>query len=235
MSRKIPLILLPGLLCDRALWDNQIKSLESLADCQIGDTTRHDNITTIARSILASAPPQFALAGLSMGGYVALEIVRQAPQRVLKLCLLNTSAREDAPEQRQRRMLLLAMSKAGQFKGVTPRLLPMLIHPDRLQDHELTSCIMNMAERLGRAVFTNQQTAILNRIDSRPYLKNISCPVQVIGGSDDALIPLEVIRELSELIPHAHLNIIESCGHLSTLEQPEQVTGLMDRWIRRQN
>lgn len=232
MPHKIPLILLPGLLCDRALWKNQIKSLESLADCQVGDTTQHKTIEALAQDVLAKAPPQFALAGLSMGGYVALEIMRQAPNRVVKLCLLDTSGRADTAEQHERRSLLLAMSKAGQFKGVTPRLLPMLIHPDRLQDTELTTVIMNMAERLGRDVFFNQQTAILGRIDSRPFLKDIRCPVQIIGGAQDALTPPDVMRELAEAIPQAKLNILDTCGHLSTLEQPEKVSALMDGWLR---
>lgn len=232
MTSKIPLLLLPGLLCDQALWQNQIKSLESLADCYIGDTTLYDNIGGIARAVLTSAPPEFALAGLSMGGYVALEIMRLAPQRVLKLCLLNTSARPDTTEQSERRRLLLAMSRAGQFKGVTPRLLPLLIHPSRLEDKDLTMIIMSMAERMGRDVFTNQQTAILNRTDSRPSLQDIQCPVQVIGGSDDALTPVDIIKELGHGIPRAKLNIIENCGHLSTLEQPEKVSSLMGGWLR---
>ena len=124
---------------------------------------------------LVNAPPQFALAGLSMGGYVAFEIMRQAPQRVLKLCLLDTSARPDTPEQVRRRELLITMSREGKFKGVTPRLLPMLIHPDRMEDKELTYIIMTMAERVGREAFVRQQTAILKRPDSRPLLKSIKC------------------------------------------------------------
>ena len=232
MSHKIPLILLPGLLCDATLWKYQTKSLESLADCVVGDITQHDNIPAMARAILSSAPRQFALAGLSMGGYVALEIMRQAPDRILKLCLLDTSARPDTADQRQRRSLLLAMSKAGQFKGVTPRLLPMLIHPDRLSDSELTLSIMAMAEQLGRDVFHNQQTAILDRIDSRPSLKNIRCPVNLIVGAQDTITPPEVMQEITAAIPLSKLNVIDYCGHLSTLEQPDKVTSLMDGWLR---
>lgn len=231
MSNKIPLLLLPGLLCDSDLWQNQIKLLKSQADCRVADTTQFDNIPAIARSVLGSAPPQFALAGLSMGGYVAMEIMRQAPERVIKLALLNTSARPDTPEQRERRTLLLAMSKAGQFKGVTPRLLPMLIHPNHMNDKSLTSLIMTMAERLGRDVFYNQQTAILKRPDSRPDLKNIKCRVLIIGGAQDALTPTDIVREMSELIPTNSLHILEECGHLSPLEQPEKVSSLMRGWL----
>ena len=162
----LPLLFLPGLLCDGALWQNQINSLKDITHSSVADTTRQDDITAIAVAVLAQAPAQFALAGLSMGGYVALEIMRQAPQRVLKLALFDTSARADTPEQQERRRLLLTLSRSGQFKGVTPRLLPLLVHPDRLHDTELTTIIMSMAERVGREAFANQQTAILNRRDS---------------------------------------------------------------------
>ena len=232
MAGGIPLVLLPGLLCDAALWQHQIKYLDSMADCQVADTTRHETMEAIAKTVLASAPPQFALAGLSMGGYVAFEIMRQAPNRVLKLCLLDTSARPDTDEQRERRRLLLAMAQRGQFKGVTPRLLPMLISPERLEDKELTHIIMSMAERLGRDSFRNQQTAIMNRIDSRSLLKHIACPVQVIGGREDALTTPEIMREITTGIPNARFDIIEQCGHLSTLEQPDQVNVLMKRWLQ---
>ena len=168
-----------------------------------------------------------------MGGYIAFEIMRQAPQRVIKLCLLNTSARPDTDEQRERRGLLIAMSKAGQFKGVTPRLLPMLIHPDRMQDKELTATIMAMAESLGRDVFFNQQTAILGRIDSRPSLKEIRAPVQVIAGADDGLIPVDIMKEIADGISGAKLDILPHCGHLSPLELPGQVTDLFARWLQR--
>lgn len=231
MSAIIPLLLLPGLLCDAALWQNQVKLLSSLADCRVMDTTKHDRIDALARDVLANAPPQFALAGLSMGGYVALEIMRQAPERVLKLCLLDTSARPDTEEQQQKRRLLLAMSKAGQFKGVTPRLLPLLIHPDRIDDKDLTHIIMTMAERMGRDVFHNQQTAILNRIDSRPFLRNIKCPTQLIVGAQDALTPPDIMREIHEGISGSRINILEHCGHLSPLEKPDEVTALMRQWL----
>lgn len=226
-----PLLLLPGLLCDEALFQNQIKSLKAMADCRVMDTTKHDRIDALARAVLTVAPPQFALAGLSMGGYVALEIMRQAPDRVLKLCLFDTSARPDTDEQRAKRRLLLAMSKSGQFKGVTPRLLPMLIHPDHMQDKELTHIIMTMAERVGREAFHNQQTAILNRIDSRPFLRNIKCPVQLIVGAQDALTPPEIMREIQDGIPGSRVNVLDHCGHLSVLEKPEEVNALMRGWL----
>ena len=202
-----------------------------MAECRVADLTGHDRMDALARATLATAPEQFALAALSMGGYVAFEIMRQAPERVLKLCLLDTSARTDTPEQSERRRLLMDMSRAGEFKGVTPRLLPLLIHPDRLLDTELVNTVMAMAERIGAEAFNRQQTAILHRIDSRPHLKTIRCPTQAIVGWQDTITPLEVVREIADGIPGARFDIVENCGHLSPLERPEEVTALMKKWL----
>ncbi|MDR3451103.1 MAG: alpha/beta fold hydrolase [Alphaproteobacteria bacterium] len=231
MPNLPPLLLLPGLLCNAELWQNQINALKSIVDCRVADTTRHDSIAAIAEDVLRDAPPRFALAGLSMGGYVAMEIMRRAPERVTKLALLDTSARADTPEQKERRRLLLAMASHGQFKGVTPRLLPLLIHPNRLHDEALTHIIMHMAEKVGRDAFANQQTAIMNRSDSRDSLKNIACPTLVIGGRQDVLTPPELVEEIAAGIKGAHLEIIEDCGHLSALEQPQKVNSLMKAWL----
>lgn len=173
----------------------------------------------------------FALAGLSMGGYVAFEIMRRAPERVLKLCLVDTAARPDTAEQQERRRGLIMLSKSGKFKGITPRLLPQLVHPSRMQDTALTSLVMAMAERVGREAFQRQQTAILNRPDSRPTLKAIACPTLVAGGRQDLLTPIDIIREIAEGIPQASFAIVENCGHLPPLEQPEKMTALLRRWL----
>jgi pimeloyl-ACP methyl ester carboxylesterase len=231
MPARTHLILLPGLLCNEALWTHQIAFLGDEAECSVADTTRHDSIEAIARDVLDTAPATFALAGLSMGGYVALEIMRLAPERVTRLCLLDTSARPDPEEQKQRRKLLISMSQAGKFKGVTPRLLPMLISPARLGDKSVTDVIMAMAETMGRDVFVRQQTAILNREDSRPYLSSIRCRTQVICGTEDAITPPATAEELAAGIPGSRIALIEKCGHLSTLEQPDRVNQLMKDWL----
>jgi len=228
---KAPLLLLPGLLCDEVLFAHQIKALKGIAECRVADLTQHDNMPMLAQSVLATAPPQFALAGLSMGGYVALEIMRQAPERVMKLCLLDTSARPDSAEQQHKRQLLMSMSRAGQFKGVTPRLLPVLISTARLNDKDVTDVIFGMAGRIGRDAFIRQQTAIMNRADSRPLLPSIHCPTQIICGHHDMLTPPDVMREIAEGIKGARMDVIENCGHLSPLEQPEKVSEFMKRWL----
>lgn len=225
------LVLLPGLLCDQALWAPQIAAFAARLPILVGDLTQDDSVADMARRVLAEAPPRFALAGLSMGGYVAQEILRQAPERVDRLALLDTSARADSDEQRRRRIGLLALARSGKFKGVTPRLLPLLLHPDRLDEAALTDTVMAMAERVGRDAFQRQQTAILGRPDGRADLARIACPTLVICGRQDALTPPDLAEELATGIPGAQLALLERCGHLSTLEQPGPVTGLLGRWL----
>src|SRR5258708_6586440 len=145
---KPGLVLLPGLLCDAALWQAQLDRFGDRFDILVADLTRDDTLRKLAGRVLASAPERFALPGLSMGGYVAQEIVREAPGRVRRIALLDTSARPDTPEQAERRRALIALAKTGKFKGVTPRLLPLLIHPARLQDRAVTGVVMAMAERV---------------------------------------------------------------------------------------
>ncbi|MDX2104504.1 MAG: alpha/beta fold hydrolase [Alphaproteobacteria bacterium] len=233
------LILLPGLLCDAALWREQIAHFASKVQTdtarpvavQFADLTLDDSIAAMAARVLSWAPNRFSLAGLSMGGYVAQEILRQAPQRVERLALLDTSARPDSPDQTARRRGLIDLARRGRFRGVTPRLLPLLLSAHRLQDAALTGAVMAMAERVGSEAYLRQQTAILNRIDSRPSLPAITCPTLVICGREDALTPLDHSEELAASIPAARLAVIDGCGHLSTMETPEEVNTLLDQWL----
>ncbi len=228
---KIPLVLVPGLLCDARLWGHQLKYLDDIADMHVGDTQQDDSIGGMAKRILDAAPDQFALAGLSMGGYVSLEIMRQAPERVLKTALLDTSSRQDSDEQRRRRRGLISLTSTGKFKGVTPRLLPLLVHPDRMSDEALTQTIMDMASDVGQETFVNQQTAILNRVDSRPSLAAFEKPVLVICGREDELTPLDLSEETRDGLVNSRLCIIEECGHLSSMERPFATTALMRDWL----
>ncbi len=227
-----PLLLLPGLLCDAVLWRDQIDVLSDLIEPVVADLTRDDSIQGMAQRALDAAPPVFALAGLSMGGYVALEILRQAPDRVSRLALLDTTARADSAEQKRRRRGLIQLSKIGHFKGVTPRLLPLLVHPDRLTDVALTDAIMGMAERIGRDGFFNQQTAIMNRADSRLLLPAITCPTLVLCGRDDAITPLPLSEDMAACIPDARLMVLEACGHLSSMERPDEVSDALREWLQ---
>ena len=232
MSARTPLILLPGLLCDRALWRHPLEHLADAAEMSVPDLGSDDSVEGMARRALAAAPPRFALAALSMGGYVAHAIMRAAPERVLRLALFDTSARPDTAEQAARRRGLIALAEKGRFKGVTPRLLPLLVHPARLGDKTLTGAVMAMAERIGKEAFLRQQKAVMGRPDSRPHLPRYACPTLVAVGRADALTPVEVNAEMAGLIPGAALVVIEESGHLPPLEQAVATTALLRYWLQ---
>lgn len=228
----IPLLLLPGLLCDARLWRDALPPLEGLAEPRVADLTGSDNLAAMARDALAlvNDVPRFAVAGLSMGGYVALEVMRRAAARVSHLALLDTSARPDTPEQTERRRGLLALSRQGQFKGVTPRLLPMLIHPSRLAT-PLAQEVMDMAERVGSDAFLRQQNAIMHRPDSRPHLPGIAVPTLVACGEEDALTPPDLHEEMAAMIPGARLVRFAGAGHLPTMEVPAAAGAALRDWL----
>ncbi len=231
MAGKQTLLLLPGLLCDEALWAPQAEALADVAECRIADLSRDDSVAAMAGRALDGLPERFAVAGLSMGGYVALELIATVPRRIERLALLDTSGRADTPEQSRRRRGLIQLADRGEFKGVTPRLLPMLIHPARVGDAALTSVVMEMAERIGKDAFLRQQKAIMGRPDRRPLLAKIHAPTLVVCGNEDALTPVELSRELASGIATSRLTVVPDCGHLSTLERPEPTTAAMRRWL----
>ncbi len=229
------LAFLPGLLCDGDLWRDQIAALAGQADCKVADFSTQNNVAEMAMSVLETMPERFALAGLSMGGYVALEVMRQAPERVERLALINTKARADTEEQTRRRRGLIALAQKGTFRGVTERLLPMLIHESRLADDQLTGRVMKMADNIGRDGFLGQQAAIMTRPDSLPDLVKIRCPTLVLGGRQDQLTPVDCHREMAAGIGTAKLVILEDCGHLSPMERPEAVNEALLAWLKQSN
>jgi pimeloyl-ACP methyl ester carboxylesterase len=230
--KKIPLVLVPGLLCDAQLWRSQVEDLAAIADIWIADHTRSDTMAGVARDVLADAPfANFALAGLSMGGYIALEIMRQAPQRVDRLALLDTAAGAELPQQTQRRMDFIALAERGHFVRVTETLLPLLIHPSRRGERALTRTIKSMARNIGKDAFLRQEHAIMSRADSLALLATISCPALVLCGRQDALTPPTRHEEIAAGIKGASLEVIEDCGHLSTLEKPALVNAALRRWL----
>lgn len=225
------LVMIPGLLCDARLWAHQSEHLADIADCMVADITGSESVDELADSVLASAPEKFALAGLSMGGYVAHAIMRRAPGRVTRLALIDTSARADTQEQLVRRRQLIDMTNYGKFRGVTDRLLPILVHEARLAEESLINEIKKMSEHVGSEAFTRQQHAIMGRPDSRPFLIEYGVPTLVMCGRQDALTPLEHSQEMAAAIPGSRLAVIEDCGHLSTMERPQAATALMRQWL----
>lgn len=231
---KLGLVLIPGLLCDALLWRSQVEALGADFKCWVADHTRSETMAGVAADVLRDAPfERFALAGLSMGGYIALEMMRQAAHRVDRLALLDTGARADTPEQFEKRQGLIALARRGRFIGVTQALLPLFVHRDRLCDQELVDTVKKMSKNIGRDAFVRQELAIISRRDARPLLSTIACPTLVLCGRQDALTPLARHEEMASGIPGAHLEVIEECGHLSTLERPAEVSAALRAWLAR--
>lgn len=228
---KHHLVLLPGLLCDGALWRHQTETLGDICTSWVADLTQDDSIPAMAERVLDQAPRTFCLAGLSMGGYVAQEIMRRAPERVERLALLDTNARADTEAQVKTRQELIRLSEIGKFKGVTPRLLPNLIHPSRLKDPAVADIVLQMAERVGQDAFKRQQMAILGRVDGRGDLQSIRVPSVVVCGRQDALSSVAFHAEMAEAIPNGRLVIIEDCGHLAPLERPYATSAVLRYWL----
>ncbi len=232
VNRKPALALLPGLLTDDALWQHQIAPLSEATDPWVADFTSQDSTAAMAASVLEAMPERFVLCGLSMGGYVAFEIMRQAPERVERLALLDTQARQDPPEIRQRRSDMMQLAEKGEFKGVTQRLLPQLVHPARVDEPEVGGVVMDMAERIGKEAFLRQQKAILGRADSLPTLAAIACPTLVLCGQDDLLTPPDRHLEMAAGIANARLVKLPDCGHLPPLERPRETTAALLQWLQ---
>jgi pimeloyl-ACP methyl ester carboxylesterase len=214
------------------VWAPQIAALADIADCTVADHTRHDTMAGIAGSILAKAPERFALAGLSMGGYIAYEIVRQAPERVERLALLDTGYRADSPERTAGRRDLVASAEREGVRRAQELLMPVLIHPSRFGEGPLVDSILQMAVDTGLEAFKRQEAALIGRPDNRRLLSVIRCPTLVLVGKEDLLTPVPQHREIAGAIPGARLKIVPECGHLSTLDQPEAVSRALRAWLR---
>lgn len=222
----------PGLLCDAQLWQPQLDALDGCADTWVADVTRDDSIAAMAARVLAECRfERFALAGLSMGGYVSLAIMRQAPQRLTRLALLDTQARADTPEATERRLALIELTKRGKFAGVPDRLLPLFLHSSRLDDPRLTGIVRSMANNVGAAAFLRQQKAIMQRPDARDSLSQIACPTLLLCGEHDLLTPIDRHEEMKQLIPGAQMVVVRGSGHLPTLEKPDETSRALAAWL----
>lgn len=228
---RISVLLLPGLLCDSELWRDQAAVLANRFDIHVADLTQDDTLGGMAERAVASMPPRFAIGALSMGGYVTFEILRRWPERVTRVCLLDTSARADTPEQARRRRGLIAFSRTGRFRGVNPRLLPELLHPDNLDDPAIRNAVSSMALRVGKDAFIRQQTAMLGRPDSRADLPRISAPTLVCTGEADRFVTPDHAEEIAAGIPNALLHVLSGCGHLPPIERPAAVSAIMAEWM----
>lgn len=231
MMESLPIVAVPGLMCSARLYADQIPALWPFGPVTVADHRRDETMDAIARRILSTAPPRFALIGLSMGGYIASAIVRQAPDRVAKLALLDTSARADLPERIEARRALIAMAEQGRFGAVVDFHFPQFVHRNRRDDADLKRVVKAMAEDTGPQAYVRQQKAILSRQDWRDSLSTIHCPTVVIVGDGDEMTPPKVAEEIAEGIAGARLVVIADCGHLTTLERPSEVNAALVAWM----
>lgn len=226
-----PILLVPGLGCSARLYAPQLAALWQLGPVTIANHTTSGTMAGIGKAILEQAPPRFHLIGLSMGGYIAFELLRQEPGRIAKLALLDTGSRADLPEQTERRRKLIAMAREDRLGLVNDVLWPLLVHESRTADRELRAIVDSMLTEVGAAAFIRQQEALIGRPDSRPGFGAVRSPTLVVVGDGDRLTPPELSVEIAGGIAGARLETVAQCGHLSTLERPEAVTKLLVDWI----
>lgn len=228
-----PIILLPGLKSDHRVWAPQAAALAAHGPVDIPVAALDsDRIEQMAAQVLASAPPLFALAGSSMGGYVALAMVRQAPERIQRLALLSTSARPEHPNATAGRHAALAQARKDGVGAMALAGLDRDFHAAHQKDPALGDIMASMAEAIGLAVIERQMQAAITRPDARPALPGIACPTLVICGEDDRITPPDCSHELAAAIPHAVLHLLAACGHCATLERPAAVNTLLLEWLK---
>ncbi|MBX8486829.1 alpha/beta fold hydrolase [Pseudomonas cichorii] len=227
---NLPLVLLPGLLNDERLWAHQVAAFEPSRRVFVADLSRDDSIAQMARRTLDEAPPFFALSALSMGGYVAMEIMRQAPERVVALALFDTMVRPDSEDRARVRRGLLELAQLGKFMGVTPHLLPRIIHA-RCIGTAAAQQVMDMAQTIGREGFIRQQQAIIERQDYSSLLGTISVPTLIVVGENDEITPLAESEFTHRGIAGSRLVVLAECGHLPPLEYPQRTTELLQEWL----
>jgi pimeloyl-ACP methyl ester carboxylesterase len=231
MAESQPVVLVPGLNCSPRLYAAQMPALWRFGPVTVADHSRDDTMGAIVRRILGSAPPRFALAGLSMGGYVALEIVRQAADRVVRLALLDTGSRDDPAEMQAKRRVNIAAAEAGRFDEIVDAQFPLYVHPARASDAALKAAYLAMCHDVGPQAYIRQQKAIMSRADQRPLLPAIRCPTMVLVGAQDEATPPALSQEMAAAIPGARLVTVPECGHLSTMERPDAVTAELVAWM----
>ena len=233
MDEAIPILLIPGLAGSPRIYAPVMSAIWRFGPVMVASHFRDDNMDAIARRILAEAPPRFVLAGHSMGGYIAFEIMRQAPDRIMKLALINTQARPDTPEATARRRGQIARARTGEYHTVLDELFPGFVHPSRRDDASLRQLVHEMGDDIGADAFVRQQNAIIGRADSRSTLARINCPTLVLTGDEDNTISNSLSVEMADSIRAAKLRILPDCGHLPQVEQPQATAEAIVEWLRR--
>jgi len=217
-------VLLPGLLCDETIWSHQREVLGKFADVVVPDFRYVSSISAMAQLVLDAAPERFSVAGHSMGGRVALEVFRMAPDRIERLALLDTGVHPRAADEESKRWPLVDLARSEGMAAMAARWLPPMLHPDH---SALMEPLTEMVMRSTPETFANQQRALLDRPDAREVLPLIQCPTLVLCGRQDIWSPVSQHEQIAASIPNAKLAIVEECGHMSPVEQPAAVT----KWL----
>ena len=231
MTEKPALYLLPGLLCDETVWRHQAQHLADVADVTVADYRDCDAIPDMAARVLEQAPPRFAIAGHSLGGRVALEILRAAPERVTHLALLDTATGPARDSEYEKRMGWVELARREGMAALVEAWLPPMVHPDRIGDEQLMQPLAAMIQTYTLEQFAGEIKALLQRPDATPLLSGISCTTLVLCGRQDSWSTLEGHKEIAAAIHGSRLVIIEGCGHMSPIEQPEAVTRALRDWL----
>ncbi len=220
------LVLIPGLGSDAAVWQRTVAALDGEVGCLVGDTLSDDTLPGMARRILGEAPQSFALAGVSMGGMVALELMRIAPERVTRLALVDTNARPDTfGRKASRRLANLVVGMTSDFRRAAERSLRSLVHPSTPED--VRAELVEMSVRVGARTYIRQNRAVSARNDLRDFLPRIAVPTAVIVGQEDRMTPAGLSGEIHALTPGSTLHVIPDCGHLPPIEKPEVMAALL--------
>jgi len=227
----MPLLLVPGLNCTAEVFRHQMPALWAFGPVTVANHLNGSGVAGIAAAILADAPPRFALIGFSMGGYIAFEILRQAPARVSRLALLDTSARPDTPEATDKRRQAMALAGQGKFTLALAQSFANAVHPDHVGNAKLKALHTRMALANGPETYIRHQDAIIGRPDSRPDLNGIRVPTLVVVGEADAITVPDAAREMAAGIAGARLLVVPNAGHMALAEQPELVTAAMVEWM----
>ena len=228
-----PLVMIPGTLCDANLFLNQMTGLKELAICSVANHSSSDNLAEVAANILEDIQGNFAVLGLSYGGIIAFEMWRQAPERINRLILLNTNHKEPSATTCANQQRFVGMSELGEFREITTDFLKdVLLHPEHAKQPKMRAAVLKMALNTGKKAFVKQIKAQLYRPDSTKDLPNIKCPTLVMTGRQDTVCTPAIHEEIAALIPNSRLEIIEHCGHLSTMEQPDAVNRIIKEWWR---
>ena len=226
------LVMIPGTLCNGALFQHQARHFESQYEVLVVDSSTSATLHDQAKEVLNSISGKFTWMGLSYGAMVGFEIIRQASERVKKLIILNSNHKKPSDQTRTKFEKFDAMIGEGRFHDITPDyLLSSMLYRGHLKNEALCRSVINMADSVGIEGFKNQVSAQLDRPDSSETLRNISCPTLIIAGEQDRICPVEWHYEMHDMVPRSNLEVINHCGHLSTMEQPEEVNKIIANWI----